>query len=162
MGGRHNPAVRADNCSPTAEIEERMSERDEGRDGPRGGLGSLATHANSTRGRPAAPRTSSTRPAATTYIRHVPGVRRGCQDCADLQTRIPLPGRQFILEVGTITRSAQSALCRRRHNAEYVAGVFVSVVRCGCCYVCTSGGREVSGSSPARSTEVHPLPPPSC
>ena len=30
MGGRHNPAVRADNCSPTAEVEERMSERDEG------------------------------------------------------------------------------------------------------------------------------------
>ena len=115
MGGRHNPAVRADNCSPTAEIEERMSERDEGRDGPRGArIAGYACEFDARPARRAAPRTSSTRPAATTYIRHVPGVRLGCQDCADLQTRIPLPRRQFIPEVGTITRSAQSAITKRQ------------------------------------------------
>jgi hypothetical protein len=40
-------------------------------------------------------------------------------DCADLITRIPLPSRRSSRQVGTTTRSAQSALCRRRHNADH-------------------------------------------
>ena len=39
-------------------------------------------------------------------------------DCADLLTTNPLPGGRSSRMVGTITRSAQSLLCRRRHNSD--------------------------------------------
>jgi len=41
-------------------------------------------------------------------------------DCADLHRRKALSRKGVRREVGTIARSAQSALCQRRHNAEYV------------------------------------------
>jgi len=40
-------------------------------------------------------------------------------DCADLHRRKALSRKGVRREVGTIARSAQSALCQRRHNAEY-------------------------------------------
>src|SRR5262249_30450943 len=63
---------------------------------------------NSTRGRSDAPCTSSAQcPAATCHPTSSWRSATG-HDCADLQTRILLPGRQFRLEVGTITMYAHS------------------------------------------------------
>ena len=52
------------------------------------------------------------------------GLHLGCEpvsraDCADLMRPKALSRKGLRHEVGTIARSAQSALCRHRHNADY-------------------------------------------
>ena len=61
-----------------------------------------------------------------------------------------------------LTGPSPSVISRASRTAEYVAGVFVSVVRCGCCYVCASGECEVEVRIPdlVRLDEAHPDPPP--
>ena len=57
-------------------------------------------------------------PAATGHPTYCSPSSTAC-DCADLSAVIPLPRQRSSHQVGTITRSAQSPLCRRRHNADY-------------------------------------------
>jgi hypothetical protein len=86
-------------------------ERDEGRDGLRGV--SIAPYVGEFDSRASdAPCTSSAqRRAATRHL--TPSWRSATgHDCAGLQTRILLPGRQFRLEVGTITMYAPTLVGR--------------------------------------------------
>jgi hypothetical protein len=101
MGGRHNRAVRADNCSPTAEIEERMSEQDEGRDGPRGAR--IAGYTCEFDARPARRAAHVVDAARGYYIYPTrPGVRRGCKI-------VPTYRRESPYQAGSSSRrSAQS------------------------------------------------------
>jgi len=55
-------------------------------------------------------------------------------DCSDLRAADPLHRRRSTPEVGTIARSEQSALFRRRNNADYACGDRHAELVIGCRY----------------------------